>query len=64
MKLKKDYSQLFKIFLDLEEEKKEHKLIKNFRVNCFSLVLETVKGLEAERNCWRKVKILTFKMIN
>ena len=43
-KLKQEYGQIFKVFTDLEEEKKEH-----------SLVLEAIKDLEPSRKSWRLV---------
>mmetsp|Transcript_20820 Transcript_20820/g.24052 ORF Transcript_20820/g.24052 Transcript_20820/m.24052 type:complete len:135 (+) Transcript_20820:39-443(+) len=43
-KLRQEYGQIFKVIIDLEEEKKEHLLVK-----------EAMKDLEKERKCWRLV---------
>merc|ERR1711907_663810 len=43
-KLRQEYAQIFRVVLDLEEEKKEH-----------TLVLEAIKPLEKDRKCWRLV---------
>ena len=42
--IKNDYSKLFKIFIQLEEEKKEH-----------LLVISTIENLEKDRKCWRMI---------
>eukprot|EP01016_Furgasonia_blochmanni_P048585 TRINITY_DN7255_c0_g2_i2.p2 TRINITY_DN7255_c0_g2~~TRINITY_DN7255_c0_g2_i2.p2 ORF type:complete len:180 (+),score=40.34 TRINITY_DN7255_c0_g2_i2:126-665(+) len=43
-KLKQEYAQMFKVFLELEEEKREH-----------TLVFDALKNLEENRRCWRMV---------
>jgi len=43
-KLRQEYAQMFRLILDLEEEKKEH-----------LLVYDAIKPLEKERKCWRLV---------
>ena len=42
--IKQEYGNLFKIYISLEEELKEH-----------SLVISTIKDLPKERKCWRMI---------
>lgn len=43
-KMKSDYGEFFKKFIELEDSKREHKL-----------VLTNIEGLSKERRCWRMV---------
>ena len=49
--MKLEYQNIFKVYLDIEEEKKEHwyKLIYS------SLVLDVIDILDSSRKCWRLV---------
>lgn len=43
-KLKAKYAEVFKKFIELEDEKREH-----------TLVLKNIEGLSKDRKCWRMV---------
>lgn len=43
-KLKADYAEIFKKFIEMEDEKREH-----------TLVLKNIEGLSKERRCWRMI---------
>lgn len=43
-KMKSDYGEFFKKFIELEDSKREHKL-----------VLTNIEGLSKERRCWRMI---------
>lgn len=43
-KLKGEYQQVYKLYMDLDDEKKEHEL-----------VIEATKDLEGSRECWRMI---------
>jgi prefoldin subunit 2 len=43
-KLKSEYAEIFKKFIELEDEKREH-----------ALVLKNIEGLSKDRRCWRMV---------
>ncbi|CAK81447.1 unnamed protein product (macronuclear) [Paramecium tetraurelia] len=43
-KMRQDYAEIFRIYLDIEDEKKEH-----------TLVLDAVKNVDPKRRCWRLI---------
>lgn len=43
-KLKADYAEIFKKFIEMEDEKREH-----------TLVLKNIEGLSKDRKCWRMI---------
>jgi prefoldin subunit 2 len=42
--MKGEYQQIYKVYMDLDDEKKEHEL-----------VIEATKELESNRKCWRMI---------
>lgn len=42
--MRQDYAEIFRVFLDIDDERKEH-----------GLVLEAMKNLDSKRRCWRLV---------
>ncbi|CAD8086590.1 unnamed protein product [Paramecium sonneborni] len=43
-KLRQDYAEIFRVYLDIEDERKEH-----------TLVLDAVKNIDPKRRCWRLI---------
>ncbi|CAD8091849.1 unnamed protein product [Paramecium sonneborni] len=43
-KMRQDYAEIFRVYLDIEDERKEH-----------TLVLDAVKNIDPKRRCWRLI---------